>query len=85
MEAHCKNQLLELTGSEFALLKQLSNAPGELISKDDLSEQCLGRRLQAFDRSIDTHISNLRKKLSAADSACEIKSQRGRGYGLFSG
>ena len=85
MEAHCKNQLLELTGSEFALLKQLANAPGELISKDDLSEQCLGRRLQAFDRSIDTHISNLRKKLSAADSACEIKSQRGRGYGLFSG
>ncbi|PRO72174.1 DNA-binding response regulator [Alteromonas alba] len=85
MEARCKKQLLELTGSEFALLKQLSNAPGELISKDDLSEQCLGRRLQAFDRSIDTHISNLRKKLSAADSACEIKSQRGRGYGIFSG
>jgi|TARA_B100000700_G_scaffold312688_1_gene396665 two-component system response regulator CpxR len=85
MEVHCNDQLLELTGSEFALLKHLVNTPGDLISKDDLSEQCLGRRLQAFDRSIDTHISNLRKKLSAADSACEIKSQRGRGYGIFSG
>lgn len=85
MAVHCNQQLLDLTGSEFALLKQLSMTPGELIGKDDLSELCLGRRLQAFDRSIDTHISNLRKKLGAADCRCEIKSQRGRGYGIFCG
>lgn len=85
MEVHSNAQLLELTGSEFALLKQLCLTPGELISKDALSEHCLGRRLQAFDRSIDTHISNLRKKLAAVASRCEIKSQRGRGYGIFNG
>ena len=83
MEATCRKQLLELTGSEYALLKHLSLQPGELISKEELSETCLGRRLQAFDRSIDTHISNLRKKLSAAESRVEIKTQRGRGYGIF--
>lgn len=83
MEARSDTQLLELTGSEFALLKQLISSPGELISKNQLSEHCLGRKLQAFDRSIDTHVSNLRKKMNVAGSRCEIKSQRGRGYGIF--
>lgn len=85
MAVMCKDQNLELTGSEYALLKHLCSSPGELISKAELSQQCFGRRLQAFDRSIDTHISNLRKKLQAAQSACEVKSQRGRGYGLVEG
>ena len=85
MEVQCKGEVLELTGSEYALLKLCCQSPGELISKETLSEQCLGRKLQAFDRSIDTHVSNLRKKLQAVGSACEIKSQRGRGYGVFAG
>ncbi|MFS1703989.1 response regulator transcription factor [Aestuariibacter sp. GS-14] len=85
MEAQCGGVVLELTGSEYALLKQFCQSPGELISKASLSEKCLGRRLQAFDRSIDTHVSNLRKKLQLAASNCEIKSQRGRGYGVFEG
>lgn len=85
MEVQCDGHTLELTGSEYALLKQFCQSPGELISKATLSEQCLGRRLQAFDRSIDTHVSNLRKKLQSAGSNCEIKSQRGRGYGVFVG
>ncbi|MDC8831328.1 response regulator [Alteromonas gilva] len=83
MAVSCHEQAVELTGSEFAILKYLSLQPGELVSKESLSEHCLGRRLQAFDRSIDTHVSNLRKKLCSADSAVEIKSQRGRGYGVF--
>ena len=83
MSVSCQSAELELTGSEYALLRHLSSHPGELISKEVLSETCLGRRLQAFDRSIDTQISNLRKKLSAAESAVDIKSQRGRGYGIF--
>ncbi|NVK55342.1 MAG: response regulator transcription factor [Alteromonadaceae bacterium] len=83
MLVSCKGASVDVTGSEFAILKYLSLKPGELISKETLSEHCLGRRLQAFDRSIDTHVSNLRKKLSSAGSAVEIKSQRGRGYGVF--
>ncbi|MEC7690002.1 response regulator transcription factor [Alteromonas sp. NFXS44] len=83
MVVTCQSQVLDLTGSEYALLKHLCLQPGELITKEELSEACLGRRLQAFDRSIDTHISNLRKKLTAANSQVDIKSQRGRGYGIF--
>lgn len=83
MVVRCQSETLELTGSEYTLLRHLASHPGELISKEVLSETCLGRRLQAFDRSIDTHISNLRKKLSAAGSVVDIKSQRGRGYGIF--
>ncbi|OFC71013.1 response regulator transcription factor [Alteromonas confluentis] len=83
MSVSCHGSEMELTGSEYALLKYLGSKAGELISKDVLSETCLGRRLQAFDRSIDTHISNLRKKLNAVNSSVDIKSQRGRGYGIF--
>lgn len=83
MEVFKGDARLDLTGSEYALLKHLGERPTELVSKEELSERCLGRRLQAFDRSIDTHISNLRKKLASVDSNCEIKSQRGRGYGVF--
>ena len=83
MVVTCQSQVLDLTGSEYALLKHLCLQPGELITKEELSEACLGWRLQAFDRSIDTHISNLRKKLTAANSLVDIKSQRGRGYGIF--
>ncbi len=83
MEIHCHGKAVDLTGSEYAILKYLAQTPGELLSKADISEHCLGRRLQAFDRSIDTHISNIRKKLTSANSDIVIKSQRGRGYGIL--
>ena len=56
---------------------------GQVISRDSMTEQALGRKLAAYDRSIDTHISNLRRKLDLeADKNPEIKNVRGSGYTL---
>ena len=53
---------------------------GSLVSKEDISEKVLGRKLAAFDRSIDMHVSNLRKKLAAFSPEEKIKTLRGAGY-----
>jgi two-component system response regulator CpxR len=70
-----------LTSVEFALLEILMKAAGHIVSREDLSTQGLGRRLSQSDRSIDVHVSNLRKKLGAApDGRDRIKTVRGFGY-----
>ena len=77
---------LRLTGSEFEILKSLLETPGQVVSKEQLSERALGRRLLPYDRSIDTHISNLRGKLERAGNKNEtIQNQRGVGYLLIPG
>jgi len=77
---------LRLTGSEFEILKSLLETPGQVVSKEQLSERALGRRLLPYDRSIDTHISNLRGKLEQAGNKNEtIQNQRGVGYLLIPG
>ena len=77
---------LRLTGSEFEILKCLLETPGEVVSKEQLSERALGRRLLPYDRSIDTHISNLRGKLERAGNKNEtVQNQRGVGYLLIPG
>jgi len=77
---------LRLTGTEFEILRCLLETPGEVVSKDQLNERALGRRLLPYDRSIDTHISNLRGKLEQAGSAnASIQNQRGIGYMLIPG
>lgn len=77
---------MTLTGTEFELLKSLLETPGEVVSKEQLSERALGRRLLPYDRSIDTHISNLRGKLERAGNRNEtIQNQRGVGYLLIPG
>src|SRR6267142_5705910 len=52
-----------LTGAEFRVLELLMRSVGQVISREALTEQALGRTLVPYDRSIDTHISNLRRKL----------------------
>jgi two-component system, OmpR family, response regulator CpxR len=70
-----------LTSVEFALLEILMRAAGHIVSREDLSTRGLGRRLSQSDRSIDVHVSNLRKKLgAAADGGERIKTVRGFGY-----
>lgn len=77
-------EAVRVTGTEYEILHSLMQHPGEVVSKDSLSEKALGRRLLPFDRSIDTHISNLRRKLVAAGAADEtISNQRGVGYVLL--
>lgn len=81
LEAYCDHQLLDLTSTEFALLHHFLLHPGEVITKEVLSLDVLGKRLAAFDRAIDMHVSNLRKKLpDTASGKPRIKTLRGRGY-----
>ncbi|NOU51611.1 response regulator transcription factor [Pseudoalteromonas sp. JBTF-M23] len=77
---HVLEHEIILTGTEFSVLQQLMSHVGEVVTKDTLSQQVLGRRLAPFDRSIDMHVSNLRKKIAQySDSNC-IQTIRGSGY-----
>jgi DNA-binding response OmpR family regulator len=72
---------VDLTGAEFAVLETLVRAAGTVVSRDELSRRALGRRASAFDRSLDVHLSNLRKKLGQLPGGGErIKTVRGVGY-----
>ncbi len=72
---------IELTAVEFNLLEELLINAGELVSREDLYKRVLGHSLSAYDRSMDVHISNLRKKLGRdADGTERIKTVRGMGY-----
>ncbi len=71
----------DLTGTEFNLLVELIRNRGKVQSREDLCLKILDRRLTAFDRSLDMHISNLRRKLSLGeDNLPAIKTIRGSGY-----
>jgi DNA-binding response OmpR family regulator len=72
-----------LTGAEFTVLELLMRSAGEVISKELLTEKALNRKLTPYDRSIDVHVSNIRKKLTAAGASKElIINIRGAGYML---
>ncbi|MGL5840490.1 MAG: response regulator [Aeromonas hydrophila] len=80
-QASCNGELLELTATEFGLLECLLRSPGQIVSKSQLSELVLGKKLEPFDRAIDMHLSNLRKKLpERTDGQPRFKTVRGRGY-----
>jgi len=77
----CKGENIELTAVQFSILHQLLANAGKVVSRDKLAEDVLGRKLEMFDRSIDVHISSLRKKLDCGSGGRErIKSVRGVGY-----
>ena len=74
---------VRLTGAEFRVLELLMRNSGKVVSRADLTRRALGRRLVGPDRSIDTHISNLRRKLGVrAEVSTPILAIRGTGYML---
>jgi two-component system response regulator CpxR len=82
-EAWLGEQPLKLTNAEFVILVTLMRSPGDVVSREALTRTALGRQLLPDDRSLDTHISNLRRKLgSDADADVLIRSIRGSGYVL---
>lgn len=84
-EASFDNEPLELTGTEFTLLYLLAQHLGQVVSREHLSQEVLGKRLTPFDRAIDMHISNLRRKLpERTDGHPWFKTLRGRGYLMVS-
>ena len=82
-QATWRGSALDLTATEFNLLELLLRSVGEVVSKDRLTEKGLGRRRTSYDRSVDVHIGNLRRKLLADTSGeVEIHTVRGLGYSL---
>ncbi len=79
-EAWAAGKPVQLTTVEFALLEALVRNAGRVLTRDDLTDVVLGRKLGAFDRTIDVHISNLRKKLDTHTGVERIKTIRGSGY-----
>ncbi len=79
-EALWQGEDVGLTSAELAILAELMAHAGKPVDKDHLSEQALGRKLMPFDRSVDMHVSHLRKKLSSSGAPAPIKTIRGIGY-----
>ena len=71
----------DLTASEFNLLELLLRSPERVVTKDELSDKGLGRPREAYDRSVDVHISNIRQKLAALPgNTLNIETVRSIGY-----
>ena len=72
---------LNLTDYEFKILHRLIESKGDIVTREELSLEVLGKTLSPFDRSLDMHISNLRRKLSERESKLPwFKTLRGKGY-----
>jgi len=72
---------VELTAVEFDLLEVLMKVAGTVVRREDLVRTVLGREFSPYDRSIDTHVCNLRKKIGRLkDGTDRIKGIRGTGY-----
>lgn len=84
-QVFCAGHEVSLTGTEFQMLHLLMSNPGEIVSKETISQQILGRRLAPFDRSIDMHLSNIRKKLQKFTFDDKLKTVRGAGYLFIKG
>lgn len=79
--ARLRNEVLQLTTVEFDLLERFLKAAGRIVRREELVKEVLGREFSPFDRSIDTHVCNLRKKLGRyQDGTDRIKGVRGVGY-----
>lgn len=79
-QVHCGSRVLKLTSIEFDILELLMRSAGRTLTRDELSVAVHQRRATPYERSLDVHISHLRKKLDAA--GCSIRSVRGAGYHL---
>ncbi len=75
------NVLVELTSAEFSLLRLLLTYPGQVVTREELYREVLGREYTAYDRSLDNHVSSVRRKLGLTREGTErIRSLRNTGY-----
>ncbi|WP_434040947.1 MULTISPECIES: response regulator transcription factor [Sorangium] len=76
-----RGEEIKLTTAEYDLLEVLVRQAGTVVSREELARRVLGRRLAAYDRGIDMHVSNLRRKLGPGPGGVErIKTVRNAGY-----
>ncbi len=80
--AHAGEQDLELTSAELRILELLVRADTRTVTRDELMAQALRRRVLPTDRSLDTHVSNLRRKIARFTDLVTVQSVRGTGYAL---
>ncbi|MDH4124657.1 MAG: response regulator transcription factor [Gammaproteobacteria bacterium] len=74
---------LQLTNTELRVLSALMKKAGSVVTRQYLSQYAIGRELLPYDRTLDTHVSNLRRKITlTGDSRCNIRTVRGSGYRL---
>ncbi|MBN9657950.1 MAG: response regulator transcription factor [Acidobacteria bacterium] len=74
----CNDQPVDLTAAEYEILEQLMRAAGRPVSRDEISLRLYQREASPFDRSIDVHLSHIRRKLG--ESGSMIRTIRGAGY-----
>ncbi|MEO8726727.1 MAG: response regulator transcription factor [Acidobacteriaceae bacterium] len=75
-----EGKVVDLTSVEFDLLRELMRNAGQVVSREDLSSNVLGRPFSPFDRSIDMHVSKLRRKLGERNGEDSIRTIRNAGY-----
>lgn len=82
--ATCHGEALPLTPTEFRILAALAREHGRVLSRAQLLDKALGESFEGYDRTIDAHVKNLRRKLAAAgqDEDCRIVTVHGVGYRL---
>ncbi len=84
-EVYCHQKQVCLTGTEFQILALLMRHVSSIVSKNTISEKIMQRKISPFDRSIDMHISNIRRKLLCFSDNDKLKTIRGAGYIFLSG
>jgi two-component system response regulator CpxR len=73
--------LIALTDAEFRILELLVRSAGRVVTRSEITRRALGRKRQGLDRSVDTHVSNLRRKLGQRiENSTPILGVRGAGY-----
>ncbi len=82
LQAFISDEPVAFTAAEIRMLELLMRSPGKPVPREQLSRCALGRSLSLHDRSVDTHISNLRRKLACHEDVPQIRSVRAAGYQL---
>jgi two-component system phosphate regulon response regulator PhoB len=77
-EVTYQNDRISLTATEFRILQFLASRPGRVFSRDEIINAALGNESAVFDRTVDVHITSIRRKLGAAGD--QIETVRGFGY-----
>ena len=81
--ARIDEEIVALTDAEYRILELLVRKAGQVVTRSEITSRALGRKLLGLDRSVDTHVSNLRRKLGARiESSTPILGVRGAGYML---
>jgi len=82
-EAYVNGKLLSLTGTEFRILLMLAESPGQVFSRLQILERIYGDIYEGYERTVDTHINNLRRKMEKQECLdLKIKTVYGIGYKL---